>query len=101
MITKDEQKRRVFLSEAPNDHGVLRWASNILFSLYKNSSGHKERIKYGHEFKKYVDEAIQQLPGDFELYHMRGRFRFEVASISLIKRGVASVLFGTPPTATY
>uniref|UniRef100_A0A914P9M5 Uncharacterized protein n=1 Tax=Panagrolaimus davidi TaxID=227884 RepID=A0A914P9M5_9BILA len=32
---------------------------------------------------------------------MRGRFRFEVASLSMIERGVASVLFGTPPTATY
>uniref|UniRef100_A0AC35FPW9 Uncharacterized protein n=1 Tax=Panagrolaimus sp. PS1159 TaxID=55785 RepID=A0AC35FPW9_9BILA len=95
MITKDEQKRRVFLSEG-YDHIHMHMKKLQMIMV-----GHKERIKYGHEFKKYVDEAIQQLPGDFELYHMRGRFRFEVASISLIKRGVASVLFGTPPTATY
>uniref|UniRef100_A0A914PSY9 Uncharacterized protein n=1 Tax=Panagrolaimus davidi TaxID=227884 RepID=A0A914PSY9_9BILA len=110
--SKEEEQRRVLLLEgyehirnayekAPTDHNVLQWAPIITGSLSENANGHKERIKYGHEFKKYVDEAIQQLPEDFALYHMRGRFRFEVASLSMIERGVASVLFGSPPTATY
>uniref|UniRef100_A0A914PBR8 Uncharacterized protein n=1 Tax=Panagrolaimus davidi TaxID=227884 RepID=A0A914PBR8_9BILA len=109
---KEKKQRRVLLLKAyehicyayekdPTDDFVVNWAPDITCAIYENANGHKERIKYGHEFKKYVDEAIQQLPEDFALYHMRGRFRFEVASLSMIERGVASVLFGTPPTATY
>uniref|UniRef100_A0AC34FL79 Uncharacterized protein n=1 Tax=Panagrolaimus sp. ES5 TaxID=591445 RepID=A0AC34FL79_9BILA len=110
--SKEEEQRRAFLLEghgyikhayelAPRDPDVLRWAPIITGSLSENSSGHKERIQYGHEFKKYIDEAIENLPEDFALFHMRGRFRFEVASLSFVERGVASLFFGTPPSATY
>uniref|UniRef100_A0A914Z1C6 Tetratricopeptide repeat protein n=1 Tax=Panagrolaimus superbus TaxID=310955 RepID=A0A914Z1C6_9BILA len=110
--SKEEEQRRAFLLEghgyivrayekAPRDPDVLRWAPIITGSLSENASGNKERIQYGHEFKKYIDEAIEHLPEDFALFHMRGRFRYEVASLSLIERGVASVFFATPPSATY
>uniref|UniRef100_A0A914Q319 Uncharacterized protein n=1 Tax=Panagrolaimus davidi TaxID=227884 RepID=A0A914Q319_9BILA len=79
--SKNEKRRRVLLLEgyehirnayekAPTDENVLLWAPIITCSLSANANGHKERIKYGHEFKKYVDEAIQQFPEDFTFYHI-------------------------------
>lgn len=88
-------------SQAPDDPKVLHWAPIVTGSLAEVASGIRERIKYGHEFKKYIDEAITKLPPNFAFYHMRGRFRYEVASLSLVERGIAAVFFGSPPTATY
>ena len=91
---------RLAYEKAPKDADVLRWAPIVTGSLSENANGHKERIQYGHEFKKYIDEAIETLPADFALYHMRGRFRYEISNLSMIERGIAAVFFGSPPTAT-
>lgn len=35
------------------------------------------------------------------LLHMRGRYAFSVAGLSWLERKAASVLYATPPSATY
>uniref|UniRef100_A0A914YEN7 Uncharacterized protein n=1 Tax=Panagrolaimus superbus TaxID=310955 RepID=A0A914YEN7_9BILA len=87
--------------KAPRDTNVLKLAVVLKNFMYSNAIGIKERLKHRHEFKKYIDEAIEHLPEDFAFFHLRGRFRYEVASLSFIERGVASVFFATPPSATY
>uniref|UniRef100_A0A914ZY90 Regulator of microtubule dynamics protein 1 n=1 Tax=Parascaris univalens TaxID=6257 RepID=A0A914ZY90_PARUN len=47
----------------------------------------------------YLDKAAEVAP-DSAIYHMRGRFFYEVANLSWLERTAATALFGTPPTAT-
>jgi len=38
----------------------------------------KEKIGNGFVFKKHLDKAIELNPNDYTLYHILGRFEFEV-----------------------
>ncbi|XP_059486709.1 regulator of microtubule dynamics protein 1-like [Neocloeon triangulifer] len=61
----------------------------------------KEKIGNGFVFKTHVDKAISLRPTDFSLYHLLGRFEFEVANLSWLERSVASSLFQAPPSGTF
>uniref|UniRef100_A0A915A5K3 Uncharacterized protein n=1 Tax=Parascaris univalens TaxID=6257 RepID=A0A915A5K3_PARUN len=106
---KEEEGRKSVLNEAhdacrkayelePANAHVLKWCCIITGSLADISSN-KERIELGYEFKNYLDEAIELAP-DASIYHMRGRFAYDVANLSRLQRMAASELFGAPPTAT-
>uniref|UniRef100_A0A915B6T7 Gamma-soluble NSF attachment protein n=2 Tax=Parascaris univalens TaxID=6257 RepID=A0A915B6T7_PARUN len=75
---------------------VLKWCSIISGSLADISDG-EEKIELGYEFKNYIDEAIKITP-DSSIYHMRGRFTYEVANLSQTKPMMASKLFGNTST---
>jgi tetratricopeptide (TPR) repeat protein len=62
-----------------------------------------ERIKLGHEFKDYLDQALERdEKGNYpELFHMRARFKYQIAGIGLIERGLATIFFGKIPHSTY
>uniref|UniRef100_A0AC34QL94 Uncharacterized protein n=1 Tax=Panagrolaimus sp. JU765 TaxID=591449 RepID=A0AC34QL94_9BILA len=107
-----EEQRRAYLQEghqyiveaykiAPEDPKVLHWAPIVTGSLAETAATTKDRIRIGHEFKKYIDEAIEKLPPEFAFFHMRGRFRYEVAALSTVERTLAALFFGSPPSATY
>jgi hypothetical protein len=38
----------------------------------------KEKIENGYVFKQHVDKAISLRPMDYSLYHLLGRFEYEV-----------------------
>uniref|UniRef100_A0A914ZVZ8 Regulator of microtubule dynamics protein 1 n=2 Tax=Parascaris univalens TaxID=6257 RepID=A0A914ZVZ8_PARUN len=106
---RNEERRKTLLIEAhdackkaykiePKDANVLKWCSIITGSLAE-ISGNREKIELGHEFKMYLDKAAEVAP-DSAIYHMRGRFFYEVANLSWLERTAATALFGTPPTAT-
>lgn len=59
-------------------------------------SGLRDKINLGFEFKTHLDRAVAVDPSCFELLHMRGRFSYQVASLSFIERLVARTL-GTLP----
>lgn len=64
----------------PENVTVLKWCATLTGVLAEQCNETKERIKLGHEFKTYLDKALEldggkQYP---ELYHMRGRFRYQV-----------------------
>uniref|UniRef100_A0A7E4VTN5 TPR_REGION domain-containing protein n=1 Tax=Panagrellus redivivus TaxID=6233 RepID=A0A7E4VTN5_PANRE len=110
--SKEWEQRKAYLLEGygyiktayanePTNTEVLHWAPIITGSLSENCTATKERIQFGHEFKKYIDQAISLLPPEFALLHMRGRFRYEVASLSFVERNLAMLFFGTPPSASY
>ena len=48
-----------------------------------------------------MDKALSMDSKDNSLLHMRGRYAFSVAGLSWLERKAASVLYATPPTATY
>lgn len=51
----------------------------------------KAKIESGHKFRKHVDRALELSPNDPALYHLLGRFKFEVASLTWIEKKVNTV----------
>ncbi|KHN81962.1 Regulator of microtubule dynamics protein 1 [Toxocara canis] len=49
---------------------------------------------------EYLDKAISIDPKEFTLLHLRGRFTFEVATLSWIEKKVCNALFSTLPDAS-
>jgi tetratricopeptide (TPR) repeat protein len=63
--------------------------------------GTKERIQYGHEFKKHSDIAVAIEPNDMLMYHMYGRWCYEVAGLTWVEKKIAATFFDAPPESTY
>jgi tetratricopeptide (TPR) repeat protein len=61
----------------------------------------KERISRAKEIQQHLEEAIKIQPEEFVAYYTYGRWCFEVAGLSWMERKIASVVFGSPPEATY
>ncbi|CAG0915375.1 unnamed protein product [Notodromas monacha] len=61
----------------------------------------KEKIQDGFTFKDHLEKAIALKPLDFVLYHLLGRFCFEVSQLSVWERSIASTLFAAPPTSSF
>lgn len=69
----------------------------------------KERIAAGKEVQSHLDTAIgiqKQRPDhpgedDYIARYTYGRWCFEVAGLSWVERKIASVMFGTPPEASF
>ncbi|VDK57971.1 unnamed protein product [Anisakis simplex] len=102
----DDQKDgdgRVYADSAykldENNFEALRWVA-ILTGAATDFMGPKERAEQGHIFKEYLDKAIKINPNEFTLLHLRGRFTFEVATLSWIEKKVCNALFTTLPDAS-
>ena len=63
--------------------------------------GTKERIQYGHEFKKHSDIAVAIAPNDMLMHHMYGRWCYEVAGLTWMEKKLAATFFGAPPESSY
>uniref|UniRef100_A0A6M2DD14 Regulator of microtubule dynamics protein 1 n=1 Tax=Xenopsylla cheopis TaxID=163159 RepID=A0A6M2DD14_XENCH len=63
--------------------------------------GIKDKIEEGFIFKKHVERALELNSGDPYLYHLLGRFKYEVSGLTWIERKLASSLFAEPPSSTY
>ena len=48
-----------------------------------------------------MDEALKETPEDRGLFHLRGRWCYNVAELSWMERKIASALFGEPPKSSY
>ncbi|GAB6024171.1 hypothetical protein CHUAL_008874 [Chamberlinius hualienensis] len=79
---------------------VHKWYAALL-GRTTDYVGIQEKIQNGYTFKEHVDAAIRALPDDHSLYFMKGRWCYEVATLSWIERKVASTLFAAPPTSSY
>lgn len=73
----------------------------ILLGLQTDYLPIAERIKCGFRFRDFVVEALEMIPNDAELYHLLGRFQYEVASLSWLERKVAQTLFAEFPNVSY
>ncbi|VDM41248.1 unnamed protein product [Toxocara canis] len=107
---KNVEQRKAILSEAheackkayeldARNANVLKWCSIVTGSLAEITNG-REKIELGCEFKGYLDEAMKVAP-DSSIYHMRGRFAYEVASMSQMEREASTAMLGTSPSFSY
>ena len=81
------------------DPNVNKWAAITLGRL-GDFSDTTSKIKNSFLIKEYALKA-QKLKQDPTVSHILGRWCFSVAGISFVERTAASVLFASPPTATY
>ena len=51
--------------------------------------------------QEHIDIAISINPDSADLYHLRGRWCYEVAGLSWLEKKAAGALYATPPEATY
>jgi len=86
---------------ADNDKDYLphKWFA-ILSSEVGRFSSVKIKIQNGHLAKKHILYALQLAPRDAELWHLMGRFHYEVSAISWIQKRAISALGLTPPDGT-
>ncbi|KAL3313773.1 hypothetical protein Ciccas_007622 [Cichlidogyrus casuarinus] len=59
-----------------------------------------DKIKLGHEFKTWLDMAIDDYPEDANFRLLDGRWCFTVANMSWWEKQLASTLFSVPPDST-
>lgn len=76
-----------------------KWMAMILGKVSDFAST-KERIEKGKDIKKHLELAIALKSDEAYLYHVYGRWCFEVAKLSWMERNIAKLVFGTPPEAT-
>lgn len=105
---KETQKTHLFQAEElcnkaleknPNSFDAHKWMAMILGKVSDFVST-KERIEKGKDIKKHLELAIELKSDEAYLYHVYGRWCFEVAKLSWMERNVAKLVFGTPPEAT-
>ncbi|CAD5226523.1 unnamed protein product [Bursaphelenchus okinawaensis] len=84
----------------PENGIVMKWAATLVGVLAEHSSW-KEKVALGNEFKKYLDKAIEKLPEEWTLLHMRGRFIYQIANLGIMERAFVSMTFQSLPAATY
>ncbi|XP_078041298.1 regulator of microtubule dynamics protein 1 [Augochlora pura] len=79
---------------------LYKWYA-ILVGLNGDYLPTAEQIKNGVHFKNYVLKALEMQPDDKELHYLLGRFKFEIANLSWLKKKVAATLFSEIPSATH
>ena len=84
----------------PNNGYLLKWRAVLLGKLGSFQST-KEKMSNSFRIREDLEQAAIQLPGDGSIQQALGEWCFKVAGISFMERQVASVLFGTPPSASY
>uniref|UniRef100_A0A0N5B138 Regulator of microtubule dynamics protein 1 n=1 Tax=Syphacia muris TaxID=451379 RepID=A0A0N5B138_9BILA len=110
-MPKKEPKRKDLiyegLSYATKAYGMnrdhfeaLRWTA-VLCGATTDYLGIKERINTAKQFKAYLDLALEKEPSEHVLLHLRGRFSYEMASLSWVEKKVCSTIFAKVPERTY
>ncbi|CAD6195665.1 unnamed protein product [Caenorhabditis auriculariae] len=79
----------------PNNFEILKLLCSTTGRLAEES-GLTKKVQYGFMFKTYLDKALAVDSNNFELLHMRGRFCYQVANLSMIERMAAKVIGQVP-----
>lgn len=73
----------------------------ILIGRIGEIEGTKQKIKNSYAVKEHTLKAISLDPDNDSNYHVMGRWHFALADLSWIERQVASVIYATPPKASF
>lgn len=83
-----------------NNFEALRWTA-VLCGATTDYLGIKERLETGKKFKGYLDIALKKQPEEHILLHLRGRFSYEIASLSWVEKKVCNTIFSKVPESTF
>jgi len=73
----------------------------ILIGRIGEIEGTKQKIKNSYAVKEHTLKAIELDPDEPGNYHVMGRWHFALADLSWIERQVASIIYATPPKASF
>eukprot|EP01133_Synstelium_polycarpum_P007706 gene7706-9024_t len=80
------------------------WAMNKWWAIFTNAMGdyisQKEKIANAIKIKEHITKSLD-VKRDATSLHILGRWCYTISNISWIERGIATALFGSPPTSTF
>jgi tetratricopeptide (TPR) repeat protein len=82
-------------------HGGAQKYAGITLSAMGEFKSTKDKIADAYKIKEHFEKGIAADPADATVYHCLGAWCFKVLQISMIERGIASVIFGSPPSSSY
>lgn len=83
--------------DQPESH---KWYG-ILIGKVGELEGTKQKILNSYEVKEHTMKAIELDPEDDGNYHVMGRWHYTLADLSWVERKVASLIYATPPEASF
>ncbi|MDQ7041287.1 MAG: hypothetical protein Q9M35_10145 [Rhodothermus sp.] len=63
-------------------------------------SSPRAKVTYARQIRAYIDRALALNPNDDIAYHLRGRWHYEVATLSFFERTLVRLLYGGLPNAS-
>ncbi|MFD2886015.1 tetratricopeptide repeat protein [Chitinophaga cymbidii] len=79
------------------ENAVANYAMAVALNHIALISGAKEKVAAFKEVKKYADLALKFNPEYGEVYHLLGRWNYELSNLSTLEKAAAKVLFGGVP----
>jgi len=73
----------------------------ILIGRIGEIEGTKQKIKNSYAVKEHTERSIELDPSDPVNYHVMGRWHFALSELSWFERQIASIIYATPPKASF
>ena len=73
----------------------------ILIGRVGEIEGTKQKIENSYPMAEHTQKAIELDPDDAGNYHVMGRWHFALADLSWFERTIASIVYATPPEASF
>lgn len=73
----------------------------ILIGRVGEVEGTEQKIKNSYPMAEHTKKAIELDPEDAGNYHVMGRWHFALADLSWFERTIASIVYATPPEASF
>ncbi len=73
----------------------------ILIGRVGELEGTEQKIKNSYQVAEHTMKAIELDPSDAGNYHVMGRWNYTLADLSWIERQIASLIYATPPEASF
>jgi tetratricopeptide (TPR) repeat protein len=84
----------------PDNFATQKWAGIVLGKVGEFVST-KEKIANAYTIRDYFTKAIELNAKDATSQHCLGVWHWKILQIGMVERGIASMLFGSPPSTTY
>jgi tetratricopeptide (TPR) repeat protein len=109
--TEDKEQRKDFIFKGydvaekavkamPDNFATHKWAG-VLLGKKGEFLATKEKIANAYIIRDYFAKAIEMNPKDATSHHCFGVWHWNILQIGMVERGIAAVVFGSPPSTTY
>jgi hypothetical protein len=87
--------------EADSQNATAHLALAICYGRLAPLMDNKTKIAYSKLVREEVERSIALDAGDDYAYHVLGAWNYEMASLNPVLRGIAKLIYGTLPAASY